>query len=104
MANAPKDPLDHVPSAVEQARRDAGLSKSELARQAHVSLPLISMIEKGTRNAVPALIDTIAGILDVPPERLKRRDGSPGTRLAKVCVRCSEVWAPRHECPTERAA
>lgn len=104
MGNTPKDPLDHDPAAFMQARMQAGLSKSEVARRAHVSLSLISMIEKGTRNAVPALIDTLAVVLGCPPEQLKRRGTSPGTRLAVVCVQCSEVWAPDHECPSSRAA
>lgn len=104
MGNTPKDPLDHDPAAFEQARLQARLSKSEVARRARVSLSLISMIEKGSRNASPALIDTLAGILDCPPEQLKRRGTSPGTRLAVVCVQCSELWTPRHECPSERAA
>jgi transcriptional regulator with XRE-family HTH domain len=104
MGNTPKDPLDHEPAAVEQARRQAGLSKSEVARRAGVSLSLISMVEKGSRNAGPALIDAMAGIFGCPADQLKRRNGSPGTRLAMVCVECSELWEPDHECPSRRAA
>jgi hypothetical protein len=35
---------------------------------------------------------------------LKREEGSPGTYTAYVCTQCSGLWAPDHECPTERAA
>jgi transcriptional regulator with XRE-family HTH domain len=100
-----KWPLDHAPEAVTQARLAAGLSKTQLADGVRVSLSLISEIEKGTRNAGPALIDTMAGVLGCPPDQLKRREGQqPATRLAVVCVQCSELWEPDHVCPSERTA
>ena len=100
----PKNPLDHAPEAVTWARTQADMTKTQLATAAGVSLSLISEIEKGTRNAGPALIDTLAGILGCPPDDLKRKDGQSATRLAVVCAECSGLWAPDHECPNGRAA
>lgn len=80
------------------------MTKTEFARRLGVSLSLISMIESGTRNAQPALIESMAGVLGCPPDQLKRKDGKPATRLAAVCVQCSELWTPDHECPNRRAA
>lgn len=105
MENPPRDRLNHEPAVVGQARRSAGLTKSEVARRAGVSLSLISMIESGSRNASPDLIDAMASMFGVPADHLKRRKGQPpGTRLAVVCAECSEVWEPDHECPISRAA
>ena len=104
MAQRPKDPTDHEPGAITREREKAGLTKSDFARRLGVSLSLISMIEHGTRNAQPELIESMAAIFGCPPDHLKRRDGKPGTRLAVVCAGCSELWEPDHECPSRRAA
>ena len=104
MAQSPKDPPDHDPGAVASAREDAGLSKTAAAKQLGVSLALISMIESGRRNARPELIDAMAKLYDCEADSLKREDGSPGTRLAKICAGCSELWERGHLCPTQRAA
>lgn len=100
----PKDPLDHEPGAVWQARENARLTRAELARRIQVSAGLISEIEKGTRNATPARIEQIAEVLGCSPEDLKRKNGQPATRLAVICAECSELWEPDHECPSRRAA
>jgi transcriptional regulator with XRE-family HTH domain len=100
----PKDPLDHAPEAVTQAREQAGLTKTQLALATGVSLSLISEIEHGSRNARPPLIESMARVLDCTPDQLRRKDGQPGTRLAVVCAQCSELWEPDHVCPSERTA
>lgn len=69
----PKPVLDHEPEAVEYARRKAGLSKTEFARRLGVSLPLISMIERGTRNATPELLPRMAEVLNCPVVVLERK-------------------------------
>jgi transcriptional regulator with XRE-family HTH domain len=104
MGNSPKDPSDHDPGAVAEAREKAGLTKTAAASRLRVSLSLISMIESGTRNASPELIDAMATLYGRPADELKRKDGQPPTRLAKVCTGCSELWERGHQCPTERAA
>jgi len=104
MAQSPKDPSDHDPGAVAEAREKAGLTKTAAASRLRVSLSLISMIESGARNAGPALIDAMAELYDCDPDELKREEGSPGTRLAKICAGCSGLWERGHQCPTERAA
>ena len=72
-----KQPLDHEPAAVEYARRQAGLSKSALARKLNVSLSLISMIESGHRNATPDLLRRLADALNCPPVVLERKRNEP---------------------------
>lgn len=69
----PKTLLDHEPEAVEYARRKAGLSKTDVARELGVSLPLISMIESGERNATPAMIIKLAGLFNCPTVVLERK-------------------------------
>jgi transcriptional regulator with XRE-family HTH domain len=99
-----KDPLDHEPGAVTWARTQAGLTKTQLAAATGVSLSLISEIEHGTRNAQQPLIESMAQVLGVSPDDLKRRSGTPAPRLAVVCVQCSGLWDPDHECPNRAAA
>lgn len=80
MANAPtrqrkqpKDPLDHDPASVREAREAAGLTRTALAKQIGRSLSLISEIESGTRNATPEVLYLLAGALDCPIAGLQRK-------------------------------
>ena len=100
---SPKYPLDHDPAAVTRAREEAGFTRAYVAKELGVSAGLISEIERGTRNATLARIEQLAEILRCPADDLKRRHGQPATRLAVVCVECSEVWTPDHQCPNRAA-
>jgi DNA-binding XRE family transcriptional regulator len=71
--NPPKDPIDHEPEAVTYAREQAGLTKTQLANAAGVSVSLISEIEGGTRNATPAMIIKLARALNCPRVVLQRK-------------------------------
>lgn len=55
------------------ARRRAGYSKAALAREVGVSRSLICEIEKGTRNATPAVLVKLAAVLDYPRALLERK-------------------------------
>ena len=68
-----KNPLDHEPEAVTWARTQAGLTKTQLAKEIGVSLSLISEIEAGTRNATPANLKLIADALNCPRVALERK-------------------------------
>lgn len=72
-----KHPLDHQPEAVKWAREQAGLTKTQLAKELGVSLSLISEIEAGTRNATPANLNRIAGALKCPRVALERKHADP---------------------------
>lgn len=80
----PKFPLNHEPQAVKYAREKAGLSRTELARACGVSLSLISEIEKGSRNATPKMLLTLAEVMNCPLVVLESKrsicevDGSDG--------------------------
>jgi len=73
MAQTPKDPLDHEPEAVEYARRKAGLSVTEAARELGVAVSLISQIESGKRNATPAMLLKMAQAYNCPLVVLERK-------------------------------
>jgi transcriptional regulator with XRE-family HTH domain len=68
-----KQPLDHEPEAVAYARRQAGLTKTALAKELGVALSLISQIESGKRNATPAMIIRLADALNCPRVVLERK-------------------------------
>lgn len=65
--------LDHEPEAVAYARRKAGLSKTDVARELGVTLSLISQIESGKRNATPAMILRLAVLFNCPVVVLERK-------------------------------
>lgn len=69
----PKNPLDHEPEAVTYAREKAGLTRTQLAELCGVTVSLISEIEKGTRNATPAMIQKLALALNCPIVVLERK-------------------------------
>lgn len=69
----PRRPLDHDPAAVTYARTGAGLTMTELARLAGVSVSLISEIEGGSRNATPDLLGRMAEVLHCPRVVLERK-------------------------------
>jgi transcriptional regulator with XRE-family HTH domain len=71
--NPPRFPLNQEPEAVTYAREQAGLTMTAVARACGVSLSLISEIEKGTRNANPDLITTLAEVLNCPRVVLVRK-------------------------------
>jgi transcriptional regulator with XRE-family HTH domain len=74
----PRSPLHHKPEAVTEARERLGLTKAEVAARAEVVPSLITEIEKGSRNATPAMILVLAGILQCDPDTLRRRPlGAP---------------------------
>lgn len=69
----PKRPLNHKPAEVRRARERLGLTRKQVADVLHVSPSLITEIEKGTRNATPAMILRLAPVLRVKPDTLRRR-------------------------------
>ena len=73
----PKDPLDHEPEAVTWARKQAGLTQAALAEAVGISPSLMSEIEKGTRNATPAVIMRLAVALNCPRVVLEQKKYAP---------------------------
>lgn len=59
-------PLDHDPEALAYALSQSGLSQKELAAKIGKSQSLVSEMLKGTRNATPALLTSIAAALNCP--------------------------------------
>jgi transcriptional regulator with XRE-family HTH domain len=78
----PDTPLDHEPEAVAYARRKAGLSQAEAAKALEVSESLLSMIEKGARNATPAMLLRLAELYNCPLVVLERKRVGPDGRAA----------------------
>lgn len=82
----PKDPLDHEPQAVTWARERSGLTKTQLAERAGISLSLMCEIEKGTRNAQPPLLLKLAEAMNCPVVVLERK-------------RATSELIPKHDIP-----
>lgn len=101
---APKSPLDHEPEAVVYARGQAGLTQTELAERCGVRKSLISEIEKGTRNATPAMLNKLAEALNCPRVVLERkREPETGTSAARGMRSLSrEERADENEVPGVR--
>jgi transcriptional regulator with XRE-family HTH domain len=68
-----KFPLDHEPEAFRFARERSGLTMTQLAERAGVSLSLVSEIESGTRNATPAMLLKFAEAMNCPLVVLERK-------------------------------
>lgn len=65
--------LDHEPEAVMYARDKAGLKQSEAASALGISAPYLSQIEKGIRNAGPALLNKMSEVYNCPRVILERK-------------------------------
>lgn len=87
-ARRPKEPLNQDPVAVRQARHARGMTQAELAKQAGTSVPHLSEVEGGTRNAKPALLARLADALGVAVEKLERK-----RRL--TCPSCGHGYDPQ---------
>lgn len=66
-------PLDHEPEACLYARKNSGLSQAAAASAIKISAGLLSEIEKGTRNATPAVIRRMAVAYNCPVVVLERK-------------------------------
>ena len=69
----PKPVLDHEPEAVTWARKTAGLTQADVARELGVALSLVNQIESGKRNATPETITRLAGLFGCPAVVLERK-------------------------------
>lgn len=98
----PKSPLDHEPEAVVYARGQAGLTQTQLAERTGVTKSLINEIERGTRNATPAMLNKLAAALNCPRVILERKR-EPEARAPFVSP-LSESEVPRNERATQRGA
>jgi transcriptional regulator with XRE-family HTH domain len=68
-----RSPLDHEPEALVYALKQSGLTQKQFAERIGKSEGLVSEILKGTRNATPALIATMASVLNCPRVVLERK-------------------------------
>lgn len=65
--------LDHAPEGVVYARKKAGLRQQEAADSLGISGPYLSQIERGVRNASPALLNKMADVYNCPRVVLERK-------------------------------
>lgn len=72
-ANARQLTLLHEPDAVVFARERAGLSQAEAAKLIGKSPQLLNDIEKGRRNATPAVLRAMASAYNCPLVVLERK-------------------------------
>lgn len=66
-------PLDHEPEGCVFARKAAGLTLTEAAKQMDMAVSLLSEIEKGTRNLTPARMQALARVYNCPVVVLQRK-------------------------------
>lgn len=64
--------IPHIGEAIQQARRQKGLSQHQLAQQAGVTQPMVSLAERGKDMRVSTL-QQIAAALDLVPMLVPRR-------------------------------
>lgn len=83
----PKNPLDHDPVAVWQARQDARLTQQDVADACDVSRSLVAEWELGTRNADAGQLDKLAAALNCPRSALERKREPEDPPPAAVGVR-----------------
>lgn len=62
-------------TAVRTLREHSGWRLADLAVRAHISVPHLSAIERGTRGAHPATIHRLAVALNVPTDVIARLAG-----------------------------
>lgn len=65
--------LDHEPEAVIYAREQAGYKQAAAAKKLGISGPYLSQIEKGIRNAGPALLNKMSSVYNCPRVVLERK-------------------------------
>ena len=63
--------IRHNPAALQQARKDAGFTQTQLARLAGITQPWLSMVECGTQNPSEKLLARLAAFCGVPPDSLR---------------------------------
>jgi transcriptional regulator with XRE-family HTH domain len=112
----PKGPLHQDPVAVRQARHARGLTQTDVAESAGVTIAHLSEIEGGTRNARPELLGRIAEALGCPVEKLQRQrhltchgcghgyDPQPNYRVPLHTLPESDEWCPAGGKPESGAA
>ncbi len=59
-----------IGTAIRIVRQAKGLRSGHLAREAGLSAPFLSLVERGDRQPSLRVLRRIAGALDVPPEAL----------------------------------
>lgn len=74
--------LDHDPTALVWARKQAGLTQRWLAEQLEISPGHMSEIESGKRNATPSNLTKIAKLLNCPRSVLERKYAPPAEGAA----------------------
>jgi transcriptional regulator with XRE-family HTH domain len=78
--------LEQAGTYISQARRDQGLSQSDLAGRSSLSQVQISYFELGRRQPTLDQLLRIAKALDVPIQRLLTGSDRPGEGLAEIAV------------------
>lgn len=95
---------DVIGDVLRDERHRQGRTRADVAREAAVSLPYLSEVERGRKDVSSDVLDAIGGALDLPlveilvrsAERL-RTDASPADRTVETSVRSGEV---RGQCTT----
>ena len=91
----PPDPIAVLGARVRELRRDRGLTLKELGREARLSYPFLSQLERGLARPSMSSVERIARALDVPVSTLWR---GPRRERARV-VRAGDGRVTAHLVP-----
>ncbi|MCX4696890.1 helix-turn-helix domain-containing protein [Streptomyces sp. NBC_01408] len=61
---------DHIGQRIAARRRARRMTQQDLARESHVSLPMVKSIERGVRTPSPVVLEALASALGVDASRL----------------------------------
>ncbi|MGW6571154.1 helix-turn-helix domain-containing protein [Streptomyces sp. NPDC054945] len=72
---------EHIGQRIATRRRARRMTQADLAREAHVSLPMIKGCERGVRSPGPSTLEAIAAALSVDASRLDPAYVGTGRRV-----------------------
>lgn len=69
-------PLNHEPESLRWALKKSGLTQRQLAEGIGMAESTVSEMLKGTRNARPAVLEKMAGVLNCPVVALESKSAA----------------------------
>ncbi|MFF2192726.1 helix-turn-helix domain-containing protein [Streptomyces sp. NPDC058157] len=94
---------DHIGQRIAARRRARRMTQADLAREAHVSLPMIKGCERGVRKPGPSTLEAIAAALAVDASRLDPAYVGTSHRVRAALPAVSAAIAA-YECPLDPPA
>ncbi|MEV7168598.1 helix-turn-helix transcriptional regulator [Streptomyces sp. NPDC093224] len=93
---------EHIGQRVAALRRTRRMTQADLAREAHVSLPMVKACERGVRSPGPSTLEAIASALGVDASRLDPSSVGTGRHVHAALPAISATIAG-YECAVDPA-